>query len=150
MTGRLWLNLAPLALLWACGVQDEAGSRYRVESGSGVALVFREPREGLMTMDAASAGGTFALRGNCIVVDVAGTTSTPVFPVPARYDPAARAIVLGGKSYALGRQWQLESASAGAGPIERLANASALPAACPKQYFYFGGITEQSGADRPG
>lgn len=139
--GRRTAILAPLVLVAACGGGD-ADLRYRVDSGSGVALVFREADQGPAAMDAASASGAFERRGDCLVVEVAGAAKTPVFPVPARYDGEARAVAMGGRSYALGRLWQFEFASAGEGP-KALANASALPRACPRDFFYFGGIAER-------
>lgn len=141
-------SVALPVLLSACDTESAEGPRHRVDPGSGVALVYREPREGLVTMNASAAGGIFQLRGNCLVVEVEGDVRTPVFPVPARYDPGALAVLMGGRSYALGRQWQLEFASAGDGPIKHLANAAAMPESCPKAYFYFGGITEQVEAGR--
>lgn len=143
MTVRFGPTLASLVLLGACGGRDEADPRYRVDTGSGVALFYREPRDGPATMDAASAGGTFALRKECLVVEVAGENYIPVFPAAARFDQEAGAIIMGNRRYALGRPWRLEFASAGDGALEGLADGAALPEACPKRYFHFGGIASE-------
>jgi hypothetical protein len=143
------LALAPLLLFWACGSKPAEEPRYRVEAGSGVAVVFREPDPDPRVGNAASAGGVFRLSGACLVVEVGGSARTPVFPAPARFDPKARRVAVGGKLYALDRPYRLEFASAGKGLSELLPNHSAFPSSCPTETFNFGGIAEPAEADRP-